>query len=172
MQATISKAGPALARAEAEDFLYYEARLLDERRYDEWLTLFAEDGLYWIPVDETQPRQHSTSIIYDPPLRREERVHHLMRTRFPAQSPPSRTMHMIANVEVEPAEAEIRLLSNQVIYEIRTGDFRQAGLGELRTICARVEHLLRREQGQLRIARKKLSLIDRDMPLGNLTFLI
>src|SRR4051794_27088003 len=109
MQAAVGTASAALARAEAEDFLYAEARLLDERRYDEWMKLFTEDGLYWIPVDETQPRQHSTSIIYDPPLRREERVHHLMHTSFPAQSPPSRTMHMIANVESEQAEGEIRL---------------------------------------------------------------
>ena len=36
------------------DFVYRENRLLDERRFDEWYDLFAEDGVYWIP---TQPGQ-------------------------------------------------------------------------------------------------------------------
>ena len=40
----------ALLRQEVEDFLYYEADLLDERRYDEWLALLAEDVRYWMPM--------------------------------------------------------------------------------------------------------------------------
>ena len=159
-------------RAEAEEFLYREARLLDERLLDDWLTLFTRDGLYWIPIDESKPRSHNLSIIYDEPLRREERVHHLMRTSFPSQSPPSRTVHMISNVEVSGAASDFLVRSNQVIYEIRGGDFRQTGLGELRTLVATVEHQLREEDRALKIAMKKIRLIDRDMSVGNLTFLL
>lgn len=167
-------ASPArsMTRADAEDFLYREARLLDELQLDEWLTLFTRDGLYWIPIDEAKPRERNLSIIYDPPLRREERVHHLMRTTFPSQSPRSRTVHMISNVEVRDGTDQIALRSNQVIYEIRGGDFRQTGLGELRTLVATVEHVLRLEDNAMKIAMKKIRLIDRDMWLGNLTFLI
>lgn len=165
---------PAMSRSEAEDFLYREARLLDELQLDEWLTLFTKDGLYWIPIDDGKPTEHSLSVVRDPPLRREERVHHILRTQFPSQSPRSRTVHLVSNVEVMPdaASGEVRLRSNQVIHEIRTGDYRQTGLGELRTLVATVEHVLRREDGALKIALKKIKLIDRDMPLGNLTFLI
>ena len=35
---------------EVEQFLYHEARLLDERRYHEWLDLFTEDTHYWMPT--------------------------------------------------------------------------------------------------------------------------
>lgn len=174
MAATPTAASSALpmTRTDAEDFLYREARLLDELRLDDWLALFTTDGLYWIPIDDAKPLEHNLSIVYDTPLRREERVHHLMRTSFPSQSPRSRTMHIVSNVEVSPAPQETRLRSNQVIYEIRGGDFRQTGLGELRTLVAAVEHVLRLEDGAIRIALKKIKLIDRDMPLGNLTFLI
>jgi 3-phenylpropionate/cinnamic acid dioxygenase small subunit len=161
-----------ITRSDAEDFLYREARLLDERQLDDWLALFTRDGLYWIPIDEAKPRAQNLSIIYDPPLRREERVHHLMRTTFPSQTPPSRTIHMISNVELAGVAGEITVRSNQVVYEIRGGDFRQTGLGELRTLVATVEHQLRQEDDALRIAQKKIRLIDRDMSVGNLTFLI
>ena len=40
----------ALLKQEIEDFLYREADLLDERRYDEWLALLAEDVRYWMPM--------------------------------------------------------------------------------------------------------------------------
>lgn len=169
---TRASPAPSLMRADAEDFLYREARLLDELQLDDWLALFTRDGVYWVPIDDTKPRDRNLSIIYDPPLRREERVHHLMRTAFPSQSPRSRTVHMISNVEVSQAADEVCLRSNQVIYEIRGGDFRQTGLGELRTLVATVEHILRREDNAMKIAMKKIKLIDRDMPLGNLTFLI
>jgi 3-phenylpropionate/cinnamic acid dioxygenase small subunit len=172
--ATKTKGALAMTRAEAEDFLYREARLLDELELDEWLTLFTADGLYWIPIDDSKPPEANVSVIYDPPLRREERVHHILRTRFPSQSPRSRTVHMVGNVEVraDAGPGEIGLRSNQVIHEIRTGDYRQTGLGDLRTLVATVEHVLRSEGGTLKIALKKIRLIDRDMPLGNLTFLI
>ncbi len=165
---------PSMTRAEAEDFLYREAQILDDRLFDDWLPLFTKDGLYWIPIDETKPRDQSVSIIYDPPLRREERVHHLMRTRFPSQSPPSRTVHLISNVTVGAGveAGNILIRSNQVIYETRVGDFRQTGLGELRTIVTRMEHVLRAEDGALRIALKKVTLIDRDLSVGILAFII
>lgn len=163
-----------MTRAEAEDFLYREAQLLDDRLFDDWSRLFAKESLYWIPIDETRSRDQSVSIVYDPPLRREERVHHLMRTRFPSQSPPSRTVHVISNVTVAPGPqpGEVLLRSNQVVYETRVGDFRQTGLGELRTIVTRMEHLLRPEEGGFRIALKKILLIDRDLSVGNLGFII
>jgi 3-phenylpropionate/cinnamic acid dioxygenase small subunit len=166
--------GVALSRAEAEDFLYREARLLDELQLDEWLGLFTRDGLYWIPIDDGKRDARNLSVIRDETLRREERVHHILRTKFPSQSPRSRTVHLVSNVEVIPdaASGGVRLRSNQVIHEMRTGDYRQTGLGELRTLVATVEHVLRAEDSQLKIALKKIKLIDRDMPLGNLTFLI
>lgn len=42
----------------------------------------------------------------------------------------------------------------------------------MRTLVAAVEHVMRAEGDVMRSAVKKIMLIDRDMPLGNLTFLI
>ncbi|HTJ92722.1 MAG TPA: aromatic-ring-hydroxylating dioxygenase subunit beta [Pararobbsia sp.] len=159
-------------RAEVEHLLYREAKLLDNLELDEWLTLFTPDGLYWIPIDENAPVQSQGAIIYDPPLRREERVHHLLHISFPAQSPRSRTVHFVSNILVEPAGDQIKVSSSQITYEMRTGDFAQLGLGDIAPVVARVEYRLREVDGELRIAEKKVLLINRDTWQGNLTFLL
>lgn len=164
--------GTATCRAEAEYLLSHEARLLDDLRLDEWLQLFTSDGLYWIPIDETAPLASQGAIIYDPPLRREERVYHLLHTAFPAQSPRSRTVHFVSNVLVDPHGDELRVGSSQIVYEMRTGDYAQKGIGEILPVVARVEHRLRRVDGALRIAEKKILLINRDTWQGNLTFML
>ena len=154
--------GLSMSQEEAETFLYKEAELLDDLRLEEWLRLFTADGLYWVPIDEAIPTDVTASIVRDDSLRREERVFHLLHTKFPAQSPRSRTLHMISNVRIAEKSADtVKLVSNQTIHEVRAGDFRQA----------KVEHVLRREQTALKIALKKILLINRDMPQGNLTFL-
>ena len=66
-----------LSRQEAEDFLFEEARLLDERLFEAWLHLFTEDGLYWIPIVEDADPTTQTSILYDDSALLQMRVHHL-----------------------------------------------------------------------------------------------
>jgi 3-phenylpropionate/cinnamic acid dioxygenase small subunit len=161
-----------LSRSEAEDLLFHEARLIDDRRLEEWLQLYTEDALYWVPIDESAPVAASACLIYDDAMRRKERVDHYLNNRFPAQSPRSRTVHSISNVIVEPHPEGAVARSTQVIYETRLGDFTQVGLGELQTVVATVEHVLRPVNGVHRIAGKKILLINRDMWQQNMMFLL
>jgi ethylbenzene dioxygenase subunit beta len=116
-----------ISRADAEAFLYREARLIDERQFDDWLTLFTDDATYWLPIDENAGPQAHLSLIYDDAHRLKERVYRLTRTEFPAQSPPSHTVHFISNVEVVPRRgSDVVVHSNQIIFELRTGDLRRA----------------------------------------------
>ena len=157
----------------AAAFLYKEVRLLDDLHLEDWLNLFADDGFYWIPMDETTSTLKYASLCYDDRARREERVYHLLKTKFPAQNPRSRTIHLVSNVEVLREDSDtIDIRSTQVIYEMRTGDFTQAGLGHVRALVATVYHSLRLVGGSPKITMKKILLIDRDMPQANLTFLI
>jgi len=177
-QTSATAAPPALitparpTRAEAEDLLFHEARLLDERRLDEWLTLFTNDGLYWTPIDEDASTTNTASLVLDDRLRREERVYHLLHHQFPAQSPRSRTLHTVSNVIVETDGDEARVISSQIIHETRPGDHKQVGLGEVISLAARVEHRLRRVDGELKISLKKILLINRDGWHGNMTYLL
>jgi ethylbenzene dioxygenase subunit beta len=162
-----------LTRQEAEDFLYEEARLLDERLFEAWLHLFTEDGLYWIPLVEDADPTTQTSLLYDDSQLRQIRVHHLLHERNFAQSPPSRTVHQVSNVQVWGGDRadEALVRCNLVLYEIRGGDHLQLGLGQQRALAGKCEYRLRYHDGW-RIACKKVVLINRHMPIVNLSFLL
>jgi benzoate/toluate 1,2-dioxygenase beta subunit len=169
-------AGRQMTRQAAEDFLYREARLLDTGQLEAWLGLFATDGIYWIPINAQGDPEREPSVIYDDTSQRQKRVFQLLQGSRYAQLPPSRTVHMISNVEVEdgPTAAEVTLYCNVIVYELRPGDHQalQVGLGRLRAIVGRCEYRLRSEPERWAIALKKVVLIDRDLPLHNLTFIL
>jgi 3-phenylpropionate/cinnamic acid dioxygenase small subunit len=52
---------------EVEQFLYREARLLDERRFREWLELFTDDARYWMGGRSNRyPKTSKAIAIFDP----------------------------------------------------------------------------------------------------------
>jgi len=165
-----------MTRQEAEDFLYREARLLDSGQLEAWLGLFAADGIYWLPIDERADPEREPSIIYDDATQRAKRVFQLLQGSHYAQVPPSRTVHVISNVEVEDGAtaSEVTLRCNVIVYELRPGDHQelQVGLGRLRALVGRCEYRLQWEQERWAIVLKQVVLIDRDLPLHNLTFML
>jgi 3-phenylpropionate/cinnamic acid dioxygenase small subunit len=161
-----------VVHSKVEQFLYHEARLLDDWKLDDWLALFTSEGLYWVPINDSAPIERQGAIIYDPTLRREERVYHLLHTDFPAQTPRSRLVHIVSNVQVEGDGEQLKVSSNQIVYEMRTGDFGQKGIGDITPIVSRVDYVLRQTGGGFRIAEKKILLINRDTWQGNLTFIL
>ena len=130
-----------------------EARLLDEQRYADWLELFAEDAIYWIPTRPNQVSPHDAlSIIYEPRTLLAVRVERLTRGEMHVQSPPSRTVHHVSAIEVNGDEARSAL----IVAEWRAG--------EARWFAARVTHKLRKEAKGLRIVLKRVDLIDGEAP--------
>lgn len=163
----------SMTRADAEEFLFEEARLLDERDFDSWLELFTEDGIYWIPILENSDPTKQTSILWDDSQLRKMRVHQLAHERNVAQSPPSQTVHNITNVQVFPTETdgEIKVRCNLSLHEIRTGNHTQLGLGVPRILAGKSEYTLR-YNGKWLISLKKVILIERHLPIINLSFLV
>jgi benzoate/toluate 1,2-dioxygenase beta subunit len=91
----------------AENFLIHEARLLDERRFEDWLALFTADGWYWVPIEPDQANPHDTvSLIYDDRRLLETRIRRLAHPKAHAQSPASRTSRIIANVTAEDGTSD------------------------------------------------------------------
>jgi benzoate/toluate 1,2-dioxygenase subunit beta len=159
-----------VTREQVEAFLCREARLIDDRLFDDWLALFAEECLYWVPIGE-EDSELEPSIVYDDRTRLEERVFRLNETRAYAQEPPSRTQHNVTNIEVEDQDGGLlRVRCNLTLFEMRVGDASQAGLGTPQVLAGRCEYLLRTADS--RIVRKKVMLLTRDQPLPNLSFII
>src|SRR5918993_3514495 len=161
----------ALARQDAEDFLYREAALLDEGRLDDWLALFTDDGRYRLPIatdeDELEP-----ALVDDDRERLEERVFRLTSTQAHAQLPPSQTVHSVHNVQVEAlSEDEVLLRCNLTVHEVRVGGPEQVGLGRLRVLPARAAYVVHLGP-PLRIRSKTVYLLERELPLQNIAFIV
>jgi 3-phenylpropionate/cinnamic acid dioxygenase small subunit len=165
-----------LDRAQAESLIYRESRLLDTLQLEEWLTLFTEDGLYWLPMEDGDISDAATtiSIVYDDTDRRAERVFRTLHTPVLDQNPRSRTMHLVSNVELDGTDerGDSRVLCNQVIGENRPGGDGQVGLNGTRVLLARCDYRLRAMEEGWRISMKKLLLLNADQPIYNLTFLL
>ncbi len=154
-----------LARLRVEQFLYREARLMDERSYDAWESLWTDDGVYWVPAngEDTDP-ERDVSLVYDNRARLTTRIARLKSEKAHSQDPPSRLVRVVSNVEIETSEPEYRVHSTFVLVESRP-DRRV-------TWAARVAHHLRPESEALRIAFKKVVLVDNDQELTSLDFLL
>lgn len=161
----------SLALPAVEFFLFEEARLLDEGRLDEWLALFADECLYWLPILEGD-EEMEPALIYDDRTRLGERVFRLNETRAYAQEPPSRTQHNISNVQIVESGTDVtRVRCNLTLFEVRVGDASQPDLGHAQVLAGRCEYSLVGME-DLRIARKRVLLLTRDLPLDNLSFII
>jgi 3-phenylpropionate/cinnamic acid dioxygenase small subunit len=145
-------------RAPFERFLIEEAALLDQRRFRDWMALFADDGTYWVPAvpDQESPFDQA-SLFYDDRELMKTRIERLEHPRIHVQTPPSRTAHLIGNTIIESADVaagEFLVGSTLIMVEYR--DDRQ------RIFAGRQHHRLRREGTSFRIVQKRVDLINCD----------
>jgi benzoate/toluate 1,2-dioxygenase beta subunit len=156
----------AVDRHRVESLLYREARLMDEHAYDEWLALWTDDALYWVPCneDDFDPERH-VSIVYENRARLEDRITRLKSGAAYAQDPKSRLSRVVSNVEIESENGhELMIHSTFNLTALRRG--------RMDIFAGRVLHKLRRDGDSLKIAFKKVLLINNDVVIHNLTFLI
>jgi len=160
--ATAARGG---SRSEIEQFLYHEAWLLDHGRLDEWLGLFTDDAMYWIPLEANQADPLTTaSIVYDDRRLLEVRVRQFQHPRAHARVPAPRTVHHVGNVQVMDTEdREVRVGSTLVLVEYRQD--RQRVWGAL------VEHRVRRGADGFRIAAKRIDLVNSEAELDGIVCL-
>jgi 3-phenylpropionate/cinnamic acid dioxygenase small subunit len=161
-------------RISIEDFLYAEARLLDERRFEEWVELFADDGRYEIPVRVTRENGAEwelapTARIFDDTKQTLEIRVRRLRTDFAwAEQPPSRTRHFVTNVIVEATSeaTEYLAVSNMLVYRSR-GESTVADL-----ISAQRRDRLRRTDDGWRFVHRWAALDQSNVNAHNLSIFI
>lgn len=154
---------PSDLRETVEDFLYHEAELLDDRRFREWWALFSDDTIYWMPVRKnslTGPGEVSAELeplggnyyFADNKEALRLRVERLYTGSAWAESPPSRTRHLVSNIRVKrEIGAEVEVLSNFLVYRTRLEHDRDLFAG------GRIDRL-RRAGDQFLIARRTIIL--------------
>jgi benzoate/toluate 1,2-dioxygenase beta subunit len=111
--------------------LYREARLLDDRQWDEWLACYAEDVTYWMPAWDdddqlTDDHESQISLMYYPDRGGlEDRVFRIKTERSGASMPEPRTSHNVTNVEVlaeRGNEVDVRYNFSTLSHRYRTND--------------------------------------------------
>ena len=145
-------------RTAFEQFLIHEGLLLDQRRFRDWMALFAEDGTYWVPAvpDQDSPFTQA-SLFYDDRDLMRTRIERLEHPRIHVQTPPSRTAHLIGNVLVEQAdEAKGEYVVGSTVIMVEYRDEAQ------RVFAGRQHHRLRRDGASFRIVQKRVDLINCD----------
>jgi 3-phenylpropionate/cinnamic acid dioxygenase small subunit len=168
-----------LLKQEIEEFLYREAELLDERRYEDWLALIADDVRYWMPMRRNvkvgeQQREftradHDINWFDEGKETLDRRVKQIMTGIHWAEEPVSRISHMISNVqllEVRPSFAE----PNEVATKCRFLIYRNRVETETDILVGKREDLLRRVGNGWQIARRKIILDQNVLLTKNLTF--
>ncbi|MBD0322396.1 MAG: aromatic-ring-hydroxylating dioxygenase subunit beta, partial [Aldersonia sp.] len=149
---------------EAQGFLAREARLIDDGRFNDWLALFSDDCLYWVPVSAGggDPRRE-VSHAFDDCRRLTDRVYWLRTGLAFSQIPASRTRRVIGNVETtsDPVSGARLVRSNFVVHEFRAG--------VTKIYAGWYGHMLVPAEDDWRIKLKQVNLLDSDQMHENLT---
>ena len=141
---------------EVAPFLYHEAHLLDQRRWQDWLGLFTGDGMYWAPLafDQADPINHA-SLFYEDGLLREVRAQRLEEKRAWSQQPVTQAARIVGNILPLPADdGDILVTSTFHMLEWHRREQRMLG--------GQYTHRLRRTPDGLRIVLKRVDLINRE----------
>ena len=163
---------------EIEDFLYFEADLLDEREFDAWLDLFAEDLRYHMPMRKNLPYLRRSQDVTaegdiawfdDDKAMLRKRVAQIQTGVHWAEEPLSRTSHLISNIRLaEPVPAvpeggEISVRSHFLVHRNRLEH-------ESDYLAGRRIDWLRRTGETFRIAKRTIIIDQSVLQAKNLTF--
>lgn len=167
---------------EVEQFLYREARLLDERRYNEWMALLADDLHYWVPTRQNKGQSRSDAhaavekelsgpeelaFFDESKLTMVGRVVRLGTGQAWGENPPSRTRRFVTNVEVERGGAVDELLvhSNLLAYRSRRAD-------DVHWFVAGRQDVLRRTRESFQLVKRKVVLDTNVLQSPNLSLFL
>jgi 3-phenylpropionate/cinnamic acid dioxygenase small subunit len=161
-------------RHTVEDFFYFEAELLDDRRLREWLDLLADDVHYWMPirqnllerpadVNDELSKPGEAYYFNDTKKTLSVRVERLYAKNAWAEMPPSRTRHLISNIRIkQDSGLEIEVHSNFLCYRTRMEKDQDIFVGTR-------HDLLRRASSSFEIARRMIILDQATLAAKNIS---
>jgi 3-phenylpropionate/cinnamic acid dioxygenase small subunit len=149
-----------------EAFLYREARMLEDNRFDDWLKCFSDDVRYWMPIQEStdgssgpQKEADTFALFDDDKKSLELRVLRIKTGDAHAEVPYSTTQRLVTNITVEPSPSEdsLRVRSSFLVYQERRG---QHGV----TFFGKRDDVLRQAQGGFKISQRRIDLAQKVLP--------
>jgi p-cumate 2,3-dioxygenase subunit beta len=158
-----------VTRAEVEDFLYYEATLLDEWKLDEWQTLLTDDACYYVPPNDKLDGDHRSTLftIADDRERIRQRIIRINDPNCHAEYPKSRTRRMISNVRIAGVDGEfVTVTANFVCYRFRRSE-------RIREYVGGYRFILKRAGDSFRIKERRVFIDAHELgSLGSVSFIL
>jgi len=148
--------------ADLARFVRHEARLIDERRFEEWYDLFTEDAHYWVPAVHGQKSPLTeNSLAYEDKLLLRLRLERMKSPLAYSQKPASRSLHVMQETDVEKRDGDEFLTRTPFIYtETRMDDSQR--------YAAVAWHTLVRQEGKLKIRLKRVDILNCDAALPSI----
>ncbi len=155
---SVPSTGTTDALREIEQFLYRQSELLDAKLWQDYIDLFTDDGVYWMPVTPEQTEwEGSPSIFAEDKHMMEVRMGRVTHPTAWSQAPMWTTSHVLGNVVIEAeAPGEWRVRSRFHMMELRRDTVRHFG-GTYR-------HTLVRQDGQLKIKLQRVDMFNAQAP--------
>jgi 3-phenylpropionate/cinnamic acid dioxygenase small subunit len=150
--------------AELVEFVYAEARLIDEKRLEEWYELFADDGRYWLPLTRGQKNPLTeNSLMFEDKLLLKLRITRLKHPNAYSQAQPSWCQHVLQAPAIEDrgSTTGVALLRTPFLYVESQRDHQELYAGV-------AWHHLKRADARLAIALKKVELLNCDAAMPSL----
>jgi 3-phenylpropionate/cinnamic acid dioxygenase small subunit len=122
----LKKANGREVHYDVEQFLYRQADLLDSKKWQDWIDLFTDDGIYWMPPEPSYQTWDGTPAIFaeDKNLMT-VRMNRVLHPDAWSQRPLWGTNHVVSNVVIEKDSAtEIVARSRFHMMELRRDDVR------------------------------------------------
>ncbi|RZO10738.1 aromatic-ring-hydroxylating dioxygenase [Pseudomonas moorei] len=159
---------PAKLQSRVTQILSTEARLLDQRAFQTWLSLVADECAYWIPSEQPAPDpRESITLEFHDRRRLLDRIARLDTGLAYSQLPASSTSRQWSCLEIW--ESPLRSGDWHARYNFSTAESRN---GHNRVLAGWNGFVLREMAGEMRIVVKQINLIDSDRPQGNNSFFL
>ncbi len=150
------------------DFVIREARLIDERKFPDWLALFADDAVYWMPLEWDQEEEHlTTSLLYEDMLLLRTRVQRLEGQRTFSQKPKSRCQHLLQAPQVDGIDHDANLYRTYTPFH-----YAETRFDEQVILAGWARHQLSVIDGNLKIRKKRIDIVNCDAPHRNIQLFV
>lgn len=155
-------------RASLSEFVYHEARLLDEKRFDEWYALLTDDVRYWMPLTRGQPDGEThTSLFYEDKLLLKVRVERFRHPNAFSQQQPSHCQHVLQHPQVEVFDEGTHNYVTRTPFM-----YVETQLDNQLILAGVTYHHLTVIDGALRIRLKKIELVNCEAALPSIQLLL
>ena len=142
-----------------ERFLYRQAEILDEKQWEDWLTLFTDDGHYWMPAEPDQADGDGFPNIFWEDLNLMRlRIRRNDHPRAHSQAPANRLCHVVSNVIIEDEDA-----SGDIVVRSRFHCAEYLRY-DIRSFTGKYRHYLKKSGDSYQIALQRVELVNREGP--------